>query len=662
MPDRNTGTCVDMTTFPNLFSELTVGPRTFRNRIFSTGHMTCLLDGDLQPDDRFVAYHESRARGGAGLIIMEASRVHVTGGHRNLDASQDACIAGLRRVGEAVQKHGCAIFGQLGHSGVYGVTVPDGSIGVSYAPSQAKSSRSHNISRALPLSLIREYVRSYGEAAGRMKQAGLDGVEIVASHALLPAQFLNPTLNWRTDAYGGSLENRMRFLREVIASVRDHVGSDVVVGLRISADELEHGGNDPDDILEVCRIVGNEGGLDYLNVIAGSMVGLSGSIHVVPPMNIETGYLAPHAEAVKKLVPVPVFVAGRINQPQDAERIVAAGQADMIGMTRAQIADPEMANKAREGRTDEIRACIACNQACIGHMQIGIGISCIQRPETGRELDYEDKPAAKAPRKVLVAGGGPAGMKAAAVAAERGHHVVLCEASNRLGGQALLAQELPGRAEFGGIVTNLSHEMARHGVTVRLETPVDEALVASENADAVIIATGAKPWRPTLEGEDEAHLVDAWQVIRGEANVGSRVVIADWRCDWIGLGLAEKLTRDGCRVTLAVNGYTPGQRIQMYVRDRWVGDLNKIGVEIVPYARLFGADATSAYLQHVTSGDPIIIDEVDTIVTSLGHQSVCELETALDDWDGDVHLAGDCLSPRTCEEAVLEGLKAGFVV
>jgi 2,4-dienoyl-CoA reductase-like NADH-dependent reductase (Old Yellow Enzyme family) len=651
-----------MIAFPNLFSPFAVGPATFRNRIFSTGHMTCLLDDDLQPDPRFVAYHESRARGGAGLIIMEAARIHETGGHRNLDASQDSCIPGLRRVGEAVHKHGCGIFGQLGHSGVYGVTTGDGSLGVSYAPSQGKASRSHNISRALPLSLLHDYVEAYGSAAGRMKAAGLDGVEILASHALLPAQFLNPTLNWRTDAYGGSLENRMRFLREIIASARDHVGSETVVGMRISADELQDGGNDPDEIMEVCRLLGNDGGLDYLNVIAGSMVGLSGGIHVVPPMNIEAGYLAPHAEAIKKLVPIPIFVAGRINQPQEAERILAAGQADMIGMTRAQIADPEMANKAREGRIDDIRACIACNQACIGHMQMGIGISCIQRPETGRELDYEAKPRVAEAKTVVVAGGGPAGMKAAAVAAERGHRVILCEASNRLGGQALLAQELPGRAEFGGIVTNLAHEMGLHGVEVRLETEATLDLIRAEGANAVIVATGALPWRPAIEGEEEAHIVNAWQVLQGEANVGGRVVVADWRCDWIGLGIAERLARDGCKVTLAVNGYMPGQMIQMYVRDRWVGDLNKLGVEIVPYARLFGADASSAYLQHTTSGEPIIIDEVDTIVTTMGHQAVAGLADALDDWDGEVLMAGDCLSPRTCEEAVLEGLKAGFEV
>ena len=579
-----------MSAFPNLFSPLKVGPATFKNRIFSTGHMTCLLNDDYQPDDRFVAYHETRAAGGAGLIITEAAAVHWTSGKRNLDASDDACIPGYQRTADAAHRHGCAVFGQLGHGGVYAAVTGDGSHGVAHGPSQVTSQRSHTVSRELPVALITDLVEAYGAAAARMKQAGLDGVEILASHSLLPAQFLNPHINRRSDLYGGNLENRMRFLREVIASVRDHVGTDTVVGVRISGDEMHAQGGDPDELLEVCRLIAEDGRLDYLNVIAGSMLALQGSIHVVPPMNIEQGYLAPMADAVKKLVDIPVFVAGRINQPQEAEKIIASGQADMCGMTRAQICDPQMANKARDGRTDDIRACIACNQACIGHMQEGLGISCIQRPETGREVDYGERQPAAKPREVMVIGGGPAGMKAAAVAAERGHDVTLYEQSGQLGGQAQLAQMLPGRAEFGGIITNLAREMEIHGVKVVKHTSVDMALIEREAPGAVVLATGAEPRRPNIEGAEEAHIVDAWSVLKGEANVGGRVVVADWRCDWIGLGMAEKLARDGCQVTLAVDGYMPGQRIQMYVRDRWIGELHKLGVEIVPYARLFGAD------------------------------------------------------------------------
>jgi NADPH-dependent 2,4-dienoyl-CoA reductase/sulfur reductase-like enzyme len=493
-----------------------------------------------------------------------------------------------------------------------------------------------------------------------MKTAGFDGVEIVASHGYLPAQFLNKRTNARTDEYGGPFENRLRFLREVVTAIRGAVGRDIVVGLRISGEEMGHDGLEPVESLEAIEALEADGQLDYYNVIAGSSATLAGAIHIVPPMIVEaTGYVAPFAAAVKAKVKRPVFVGGRINQPQVAERIVASGQADVCGMTRAMIADPEMPNKAREGRLDDVRACIACNQACIGHFHLGVAISCIQRPETGRELTYGTRTKAAKPRRIMIAGGGPAGMKAAAVAAERGHNVTLYERSGQLGGQVLLAQLLPGRAEFGGLVTNLVREVERHGVRVARNTEVTPALIEREKPDAVILATGARPRVPPLEGAEDGHVVNAWQVLKGEANVGKSVVIADWRSDWIGMGLAEKLARDGCRVRLAINGYMAGELIHRYVRDQWAGTLHKLGVETIPYARVFGVDATNVYLQHTTAGDPIIVENVDTLVLAQGHECEATLADALEDWPGELHLIGDCLNARTAEEAVLEGLKVG---
>lgn len=648
--------------FPQLFSPLTIRNITVKNRILSTGHDTSIAtDGTV--NDHLVAYHRARARGGAGLIVVQVAAIHETAFYTThcLSAMSDDCIPGYSKLADTCHGYDCRVFGQLFHPGREVIDTPDGAATVAYAPSAVPSERFHTMPRPFSKDLIEEVIAGYGDGAVRMKEAGLDGVEIVASHGYLPAQFLNPRLNLRDDGYGGELDDRLRFLREVIADIRAKVG-DMVIGMRISGDEKDNEGLKDEEAFEACEALNADGELDYYNVIAGTSSSLGGAIHIVPPMAIETGYVAPYAAAVKARVSKPVLVAGRINQPQIAEQVLGSGQADMCGMTRAMICDPEMANKAREGRSADIRACIACNQACIGHFHMGYPISCIQHPETGRELQYEHRKPVARPRSVMIVGGGPGGMKAAAVAAERGHRVTLYEKAGQLGGQALLAQLLPGRAEFGGIVTNLAREMEIAGVEVTKNTEVTVTLVEAKRPDVVIVATGARPRWPELPGAEEAHVIDAWQVLRGEANVGSAVVIADWHADWIGLGMAEKLARDGCWVRLYVTANCAGETIPRYVRDEKLGVLHGLGVEIVPMMRLFGVDADTVYFQHVSNGEAVMAEQTDTLVLAQGHHSEDTLGRALADFDGEVTLIGDCLCPRTAEEAVLEGLKAGVAV
>lgn len=646
--------------FPRLFSPLKVGTVTIRNRIVSTGHDTVMAE-DGQVGDRLIAYHAARAEGGCGLIVVQVAGVHDSARYSSekLMCHDDTCIPGYRRLAECVHGAGASLFGQLFHPGREIMSSHDGTIPAAWAPSAVPSDRFHIIPRALNHRMIKLFIESFADGAARLREAGLDGCEIVASQNYLPAQFLNPAFNQRDDEYGGSLTNRMRFLQEVIDRTREKVGQDFVVGARISGDERDYHAIDTAEVLQVCRALT---GIDYLSVTAGSSATLQGAIHIVPPMAYANAYTAPLAAAVKSLVNIPVFVAGRINQPQIAEDVLNRGEADACGMTRAMICDPEMPAKAQAGLTDDIRACIACNQACIGHFHKGYAISCIQHPETGRELTYGKKVRTLTARKVLVAGGGPAGMKAAAVLAQRGHDVTLYESESRLGGQANLAQLLPGRSEFGGIVTNLAREMELAGVTVRRNTRVSKKLVVEAQAFATVIATGAKPRRQAFEGADSMHVVDAWQVLSGKANVGSSVLITDWRADWIGMGVAEKLARDGCKVRLCVNGVMAGELVPYYVRDNQVGELHKLGVEIITYARLFGAGENTVYLQHTANGEPMIYENIDTLVLAEGHEPETSLEEELSSWPGEIHVIGDAAAPRSAEEAVLEGLKVGSLI
>ena len=650
-----------MAQFPHLFSPLTLRGVTLRNRILSTGHDTTLpTDGTVNA--ALVEYHRARAKGGAGLIVTQVAGVHETARYTShlLMATSDDCIAGYRTLAEAVHAEGCAIFSQLFHPGREIMESADGLLAVAYAPSAVPNERFHVMPRALPVALIDEIVAGYASAARRMHQAGLDGVEVVASHGYLPAQFLNPRLNLRDDAYGGSDANRQRFLLEVCQAIRAATDDGFVIGLRISGGERDDAGLTMEEAVTATKAL--EPHLDYVNVTTGTSASVGGAVHIAPPMAFAAGYVAPDAGVFKRALNLPVFVAGRINQPQIAEAILTAGQADMCGMTRAMIADPEMPNKAARGAVDDIRACIGCNQACIGHFHRGLPVSCIQHPQTGRELTYGSLIPALVPKRVMVVGGGPAGMKAAATAAQRGHHVTLYEAGQHLGGQALKAQLLPSRAEFGGIVTNLTREMELAQVQIRRGTRVTVDLVEAERPDVVILATGALPYVPDLPTDGQVQIVTAWQVLEGKATPGARVLVADWRWDWIGPGIAERLTRAGSHVTLAVNGTHPGESLPLYVRDTMAATLQDLGVAIRPYARLYGTAGDTVYLQHTASGAAMEITGVDTVVLALGHQSVDDLSASLLAKGMDVRMIGDCLSPRTAEEAVFDGLKAGVAV
>ena len=324
-------------------------------------------------------------------------------------------------------------------------------------------------------------------------------------------------------------------------------------------------------------------------------------------------------------------------------------------MTRALICDPELPAKALTGRHEEIRACIACNQACMGHFQMGYPISCIQRPETGRERRFGTLSITRRPRSVMVVGGGPGGLKAACVAASRGHEVAVYEAGRRPGGQVLLAEQLPGRGEFGGAVTNLLSEWRRLGVRIETGVRVDRDLVAQLSPDVVVLATGAAAYVPDLELLDDPVVLTAHDVVTGAAVPSGPVLVSDTKGDWAGLGVATDLAQRGHRVTLATTGYAPGERLQQYVRTAMVRAAVTAKVRFAGTARLVGLDEDTAYLQHTLTGEPVILEGIGATV--IAHGALPERSLVLDDLAGiEVHEIGDRVAARTVEEAVLDGL------
>ncbi|UVI34824.1 FAD-dependent oxidoreductase [Brevibacterium spongiae] len=653
--------------FPHLFEPITLGSTLIRNRIVSSGHDTVLDDHGHIGDD-LVAYHEARAAGGAGLIVLQVSGVHESARYTShvLMATDDSSVPGYEAVAEAVHRHGATIFAQLFHPGR---EVMDGEHGMApraKAPSDEPQERFKVVPETLTTAEIKDIIAGYGHAAKRITDSGIDGVEIVASHGYLPIQFFNSTVNTRTDEYGGSPENRRRFLAEVAQTVRTAIGPDIVVGVRISGEEKTEDGLVATEILDLIEHLDSLEAsgvdcLDYFSITAGDSSTLQGAVHIVPSMQIDPGYATNLSEQVKKITDKTVMVAGRINQPHEAEAAIAEGRTDMAIMTRAMICDPEIANKSHADKVDEIRACIGCNQACIGHFQQGVPISCIQYPESGRELTFLPRPRVRARRKVLVIGGGPAGLKAAAVAAEQGDDVVLCEKEPHLGGAVLLAQELPYQTEFGGAATNLIAEATRAGVDIRRSAPATQDLVDAIDPDHVIVATGAIQRMPGLEIADDALVLGARDYLRESLDLpAGRVLVTDWKGDWIGLGIALRLAEAGRQVSLATAANFAGAAIQQYTRTLLVSQALRMGrINFINDARLVGVDSDTGYLQSTLCE---VVHEVEGVAATIVSAAPRSVTPDLVFGTASVTVIGDALAPRTVEEAVFEGLTAATAV
>src|SRR2546427_7085728 len=534
----------------SLFSQIQVGRLTLKNRIYSSGHAEAMAEGG-RPGERLRRYHEAKARGGCALTIFGgSSSVHPSSpaaAWKQIANHDDSIIPAYRAIADAVHQHGCLVFTQLTHMGRRAQA--DGEeANVLLAPSQIPERVHREVPHELEGEQIAELVRAFGEAARRCRDGGLDGVEISMAHNHLIDQFWSPLFNQRLDDYGGSLENRMRFGVEVLREIRRRVGSDIVVGARISGDELTRGGLTAADMAEIARRLAASGLIDFLSIIGGGAHTYELQAAAVPNMSYAAGVYAPLAAAIKHAAPgMPIFHASRIVDPVHADRAVAAGDIDVVGMTRALIADPDLPRKAREGRLDDIRTCVGANEGCIDRIYQGKPVTWIQNPATGREAELGDVRPATA-KHVVVVGGGVAGLEAARVAALRGCRVVLMEKAAELGGQVLLAACAPARAEYAGIVRFLAGQVRQLGVDVRLGVEATAALVLGERPDAVVVATGSHPYIPPVPGSDGKHVVTDRDVLGGEATVGSNVVVIDDVHTEQALSTAELVLDQGKRV------------------------------------------------------------------------------------------------------------------
>jgi 2,4-dienoyl-CoA reductase-like NADH-dependent reductase (Old Yellow Enzyme family) len=656
------------TPYPHLLSPLEIGSTTVRNRVMQTAHakMYSVFGGDSQRD---IDYQVARAKGGAGLLITGNRLVHptsTTGNQRFMWAYLKDAVRINQRLTGAVHEHGAKIFEQLNHFGGNATSDSADDIRVLWGPSNVKSPSYGEMPKAMEKEDIDELVAWWAHCAELSREGGFDGTEVHIAHAYLLQQFLSPLYNKRTDEYGGSFENRLRLTREVIDAVRAKVGHDWTVGIRMTLTEYMPGGLDIDDGIATVTALQEQCDIDYVNV---SVAGYHNIHMAMQPSDEPDGYLVDLTARVKAVANVPVFTVGGIKDPAMADEIVASGKADMVAMTRALIADPNFANKAADGRADEIIHCIRGNQGCIGRIYKGFPVSCTVNPATGREGRFADLPPADDPGRWVVVGGGAAGMKAADTLAKRGHEAILLERSDRLGGQLNIVVKTPGREMWGVVTRDLKVHMDKSGVDIRLGTEATPDLIASLEPQGVIVATGAvatrtgyspaAPMVDVLPGAEQDNVVSLWEAIEGSREIGKRVLILDDDGSRAPAGAAEVLLDRGHEV---------------HVATRWnqlfpftIGGLDMATL----YERLFrkgltyslnlwasGIDGTTVSFFNLYTGDPESSREADTVVMT-GAKPDEALYFDLKDRFDNVHRVGDCVAVRKLDHAIYEGYIAG---
>ncbi|MEA2319460.1 MAG: hypothetical protein QOD44_3649 [Solirubrobacteraceae bacterium] len=646
-----------MSTLSNLFAPIQIGDMAVKNRIVMAPMERNFGNADGTVGDRTVAHYEARAAGGVGWIDVEATYIHKMGKGRSfqLGIDSDDCIPGLKRLVDAAHAHGAKIGIELQHSGRCTSRAISGSqpIAPSAVPEPVAGG---DMPREMTLADIEELVELHGAAARRAAEAGFDAIELHAAHGYLPFAFLSPLTNLRTDQYGGSFENRVRFSLEAIAAFRANVPDTMTIGCRYTADEFQPGGVALDEAVRYAQAL--EGaGVQYLSISAGVYASW---YNTIPGMDYEAGWLLSHAAAIKDAVSIPVIGASRFTDPRDADRAIGEGKADLIAFGRQFLADPDFPRKAEEGRFDEIVSCIGVNSGCITRMAAQRDVTCVVNPSVGREREFELEPAAER-KKVVVVGGGPAGMEAARVAAERGHDVTLFEREPELGGLARLAGRVPHRSGWTKLVTEGARRLERAGVDVQVGREVTADDLRNAGADAIIVATGSEFVRPMLPGAN-GQVVDAASLLDG-TDAGADHVAVDGD-GAIGLGVAEWLAQQGKRVSVVTAGTdVEDPDGQTGIVDRLV----KAGVEFRREQQVHGLGAAGVVVARsgaIGSLDEEELEGVGAVVLAGERRSVSGLAWLAreENLAGEVYTIGDADRPRNALEAIAEGAVAGRTV
>lgn len=636
-----------MTALKNLFSPISIGTTELRNRIVMPAMGTNRAAPDGSPSDAAIGYYAARAKGGAGLVIVEIATVHASSkvpGVLAIDG--DDLVPRWRKLASAVHADGGKVWLQVAHQGRQ---LPWAAKGIQpMAASPIPCPMMKRVPKEMTHEDIETIVESFGEAARRAREADLDGVELHGAHGYLICNFISPLSNKRNDEYGGSITNRLRFPLEILARIRAKCGADFPVGIRISCSEMLSGGLTPEEVEIMCPMLA-DAGFDVLSISRANY----GSFRwIIPPAGTPPGMLAPFAERVKKVVDIPVMVGHRIQDPFVAEHIIAQGKADLVCMGRALIADPDLPNKAAAGRFEDIIPCIACNQGCLAREFVERRhVSCLLNRTVGEEKEMALVPT-QSPKKVLVAGGGPGGLEAARVAALRGHRVTLCEKSEKVGGQFLLAAVPPMKQEYTKVIQYLSTQVRKAGVTVELRKEVTPELVRDFAPDVVIVATGATPIVPlSIAGADKPIVVTADDVLCGKKTIGKKVVIIG--AGEVGCETADYAGERGARqITIVEMLADVARGMVPWSREFLLERLKGHGVNIITSAKV--KEILDDGVVFTRNGSDVSVRGVNTVVLALGARSVNDLSQEIENKVPEVYVIGDAKEPRRAIEAIHE--------